>query len=144
MNRDSGIRAYVSAIVLTSIGVGMVAWVGRIPFPGVWPMVVLLVVAFLLQISATDSRGGDAEGSLSFIVHLSGGILFGAFWGGLVAAISTASSQGFARRQFIKAVFNVAQRTLSLTAAVITYRLLGGSLPPSYLIPGAAVSPPQI
>jgi HD-GYP domain-containing protein (c-di-GMP phosphodiesterase class II) len=94
--------------------------------------------AFLLQISATTLRGGDAEGSLSFIVHLAGGVLFGPFWGGLVAATSTALSQAVARREIIKAVFNISQRTLSLASAILAYRLLGGSTPPEYLLPGVA------
>ena len=120
---------------MVATGVMVLAWNYRAPFPGIWPSVVLLLVAFLLQISATETRGGDAEGSISFILHLAGGLLFGAFWGGLVAAVSTAFSQAVARRELLKAVFNVCQRALSLATSILVYRILGGSLPPSYLLP---------
>lgn len=138
MSNSTKINSYVALVAATSTGIMAVAWADHAPFPGAWPSLVLLLVAFLLQISPTNIRGGDAEGSLSFIVHLAGGLLFGAFWGGLVAAISTAFSQAVARREPIKAVFNVCQRTLSLATAVLVYQLLGGSIPPSYLVPGAS------
>lgn len=133
------IQAYVGLVALAAIAMMWIAWAEHAQFPGVWPSLVLLVVAFLLQISATTVRGGDAEGSLSFIVHLSGGILFGAFWGGLVAAVSTGFSQAVARRQPIKAIFNISQRTLALAAAILFYSLLGGSVPPKFLTPGTAL-----
>src|ERR1041385_7972524 len=118
------IQTYVAAVVLAATALMMFAWGQRTAFPGVWPSVVLLVIGFLLQVSATTARGGGAEGSLSFIVHQAGGVLFGPFWGGLVAAVSTAFSQAVARREVIKALFNVSQRTLSLVVAILTYRAL--------------------
>ncbi len=131
------INSYVALVAGAAIGLMAIAWTNHAPFPGIWPSLVLLLVAFLLQISPTIIRGGDAEGSISFIVHLAGGLLFGAFWGGFVAATSTALSQTVARRTPIKALFNVCQRTLALVSAILIYQLLGGSVPPSYLVPGA-------
>jgi putative nucleotidyltransferase with HDIG domain len=113
------------------------AWRQDSLFPGIWPSLILLLVAFLLGVSATTVRGGGAKGSLSFIVHITGGILFGAFWGGGLAAVATALDEIVARREPIKALFNIAQRTLSLACAVLVYRLLGGTLPPAFLSPGA-------
>ncbi len=136
MKNAQRITGYVASVAVFAIGVMMIAWRQHATFPGIWPSMVLLLVAFLLQNSATTVRGGDAKGSLSFIVHLAGGVLFGAFWGGWLAAISTALSQVVARREPIKALFNVSQRTLSLASAICIYRLLGGSLPPVYLVPG--------
>lgn len=138
------IRAYVTLVAVLSIVVMAWAWQGHQVFPGVWPSLVLLLVAFLLQISATTVRGGDAKGSLSFIAHLAGGILFGAFWGGAIAALSTAFSQTVARREPIKALFNVSQRTFSLVSAVLVYVLLGGHIPPTYLLRGASWIPQDV
>ena len=138
MNQARKIRTYVSVVALTAAMSMVLAWLYRPAFPGTWPTVVLLLVAFLLQVSARTARGGDAEGSISFIVHQAGGILFGALWGGSIAAVSTALSQSVVRREPIKAVFNVSQRTLSLVAAVFCYQLLGGTIPPDYLLPGSA------
>jgi HD-GYP domain-containing protein (c-di-GMP phosphodiesterase class II) len=44
----------------------------------------------------------------------------------------------------MKAVFNVAQHTFSVTAAVVVYKLLGGTVPPQYLIPGATLVPADV
>ncbi|HEV8600164.1 MAG TPA: HD-GYP domain-containing protein [Gemmatimonadales bacterium] len=141
MNSTRRINVYVTFVVALAIATMAAAWQQHLPFPGIWPSSVLLLVAFLLQISATTVRGGDAKGSLSFIVHLAGGILFGAFWGGALAAVSTAFSQAVARREPIKVVFNVSQRTLSLASAILVYGLLGGALSPAYLTPGGAWIP---
>jgi len=138
-SRPSKITAYVMAVTAVALIIMAVAWGQRTAFPGVWPTLVLLVVAFLLQVAPTIARGGGAEGSLSFIVHQAAGILFGPFWGGGVAAVSSTVSQFVARREPLKALFNISQRTFSLVVAVLVYRLLGGSIPPAYLIPGAEV-----
>lgn len=144
MSRSHKINTYVAGVVVTAIALTGYAWHERSAFPGVWPSLVLLLVAFLLQVSATTARGGSAEGSLSFIVHQAAGVLFGPFWGGLVAAGSTAFSQAVARRAPIKALFNVSQRTLSLVVAVLCYKILGGTTPPNYLIPGATWVPGEV
>lgn len=141
MPRFGKINAYVFGVVVTAIALMALAATKGTAFPGIWPSLVLLTVAFLLQVSATATRGGDAEGSLSFIVHQASGLLFGPFWGGLIAAVSTAFSQVMARREPIKAVFNVSQRTASLVLAVLIYKALGGSTPPKYLLPGAHLDP---
>ena len=122
----------------------MLAAAQRAPYPGFWPILVLFAVAFLLQVSATVSRGGDAEGSLSFIIHISSGVLFGAFWGGAITAVSTALGQLAGRKEPLKAAFNTAQRTLAITGAILCYQLLGGSIPPSYLMPGSQLAPSAI
>ena len=139
MNQSQKINAYVIAVAGAAILSMTYGWVVKSAFPGYWPSLVLLLVAFLLQVSATTSRGGHAEGSLSFIVHQAAGILFGPLWGGAIAGISTAMSQTASRREPIKAAFNVSQRILSLVAAVFAYKLLGGSIPPKYLLPGASL-----
>jgi HD superfamily phosphohydrolase YqeK len=141
MSTDRRIRLYVVLVAALAAVAMVLAWKHRSPFPGAWPTFVLLLVGFLLQVSATHVRGGggDAKGSVSFIVDLAGGVLFGAFWGGAMAAISTGLGQIAARREPIKAFFNVGQRTLCMTSGVLVYQMAGGSLPPSYLLPGATV-----
>jgi HD-GYP domain-containing protein (c-di-GMP phosphodiesterase class II) len=138
------INLYVAGVALSAMTLMGYAWYQGAAFPGVWPSLVLLIVAFLLQVSATTARGGDAEGSLSFIVHQAAGILFGPLWGGITAAVSTAFSQAVARREPLKAVFNVSQRTLSLVVAVFTYTTMGGSIPPRYLLPGGVWVPGEV
>lgn len=109
-------------------------WPLRGDFPGFWGIGVLLVVAFLLQITATDSRGGNAEGSLSFIVHLAAAVLFGAVWGAVVAGLSTLLSQRLLKRPAIKAAFNISQRMIATIAATLVFGALGGSTPPEVLV----------
>lgn len=142
--RLNRIYLYVGAVTLTAAALLAYGWASTSTFPGFWPISVLLVVAILLQIQPIISRGGDAEGSLSFIVHQAAGILFGPLWGGVVAAVSTAISQGATPRENLKRVFNVSQRTLSLVASVLLYQILGGSIPPTYLLPGATLVPSQV
>jgi HD-GYP domain-containing protein (c-di-GMP phosphodiesterase class II) len=115
-------------------------WPARGDFPGVWGIGVLLVVAFLLQVTATDSRGGNAEGSLSFIVHLSAALLFGVVWGAIVAGLSTVLSQVLLKRPAIKAAFNISQRMIATLAATLVFGALGGSTPPLVLTPGAQIT----
>lgn len=139
MKRPNRIHLYVTGTALAAALGLLASWPTRVDFPGPWGIGVLLFVAFLLQISATDSRGGGAEGSLSFIVHLAAGVLFGGFWGAVVAGVSTLLSQVGRRRETMKVVFNVAQRVASTTAAMIVFGWLGGTVPPDVLIPGNAV-----
>ncbi|MGE0439109.1 MAG: HD-GYP domain-containing protein [Gemmatimonadales bacterium] len=133
------IKLFVGATAFGAAAWLVLAWTGSGPLPGFWGIGVLLLVAFLLQITATISRGGAAEGSLSFIIHLSAGLLFGGFWGGLVAGVSTLLSQVQLRREPLKATFNIAQRVLAVLVAMKVFTLLGGGSPPALLVPGVVV-----
>jgi HD-GYP domain-containing protein (c-di-GMP phosphodiesterase class II) len=133
MAKGPPIRAYVIAVVVTAFAVTAGSWFLRGSYPGAWGIGVLVAAGFLLEISATNLRGGDAVGSLSFVVHISAGILFGPFWGIAVAASSTGLGQLHGRRAALKATFNIAQRTIALGAATWVYSALGGRLPPAFL-----------
>jgi len=135
------IRLYVSIVVLAAIGAGVVSWFYRGPYPGVWGLAVLVAAGFLLEISASTLRGGnDAVGSLSFVTDISAGILFGPFWGAIVAAGSLSLGQLTNKRPLLKMAFNVAQRAFCLALFVWVYQLLGGTLPPSFLINTSAIT----
>jgi HD-GYP domain-containing protein (c-di-GMP phosphodiesterase class II) len=126
------VRGYVAAVSLLSVCMFALLWTERPPSPGVWELSSFVLVAFLLDQSSNRLKVG-AIGSTSFIIHLAAGILFGGAWGALVAAASTALNMLAGGTEPLKLTFNVAQRALSVTAAVGLYSALGGSLPPSYL-----------
>ncbi len=89
-------------------------------------------MAFLVEQSSTELKVA-ARGSTSFVMHMSAGLLFGGFWGGVIAATSTALGQLAIGKSPSKFVFNVSQRAVSVLLAVMVYRLLGGGLPPAYM-----------
>jgi hypothetical protein len=126
------VRAYVAAVAFVSAAMLVLAWEERSAFPGVWELTSFVLVAFLLDQSSNRLKVG-ATGSTSFIIHIAAGVLFSGAWGGVVAAASTTLNMLAAGTSPVKLVFNVAQRALSVTAAVSLYSALGGSLPPSYL-----------
>jgi hypothetical protein len=138
MRQPSKIFLYVALVTLTALVVGVLAWDVRSPFPGFWALGSFILVAFLLDQSWTRLKV-EATGSTSFVIHVAAGVLFGGFWGGVVAAIPTALSQLAAGTDRLKLVFNPAQRALSVMVALLVYRLLGGGMPPAYLQMAGAV-----
>ena len=127
------VRSYVAAIALVSLASLVAAWFNRGAYPGAWGIVVLITAGFLLEISATALRSGNAHGSLSFVTDLSAGILFGPFWGAVVAGSFMSVTQVYARRPAVKGIFNVVQRILCLEVFLLIYTLLGGESPPAFL-----------
>jgi HD-GYP domain-containing protein (c-di-GMP phosphodiesterase class II) len=128
-------RAVPSFVFMVSGGAALAlasAWPTASSFPGWWPAVTLIAVAFVLDNFQTDLRIA-AKGSISFIIHLAGCLLFGGFWGGIFAGAGTLIRQIMLRRQPLKASFNVAQRVLAVTVAAAIYEWLGGGLRPAYL-----------
>ena len=106
-----------------------IAWVVHPPYPGWWGLFVLILVGFLLEVSSTRLRGGGAEGSISFVVHLSSFALFGPFWAASVATVSTMASQLAGKRPPTRIVFNTGQRVLSILLAGAIYATVGGRTP---------------
>lgn len=135
MSKPLSIQSYVTAVVVAAVAVAASSWLVRGDFPGGWGIGVLIAAGAMLEMSATHLRGGgDASGSLSFVVHISAGILFGPFWGGVVVASSIGFGQIYGRRPAVKAAFNIAQSTLALVTSVWIYQILGGGLPPKFLM----------
>jgi HD-GYP domain-containing protein (c-di-GMP phosphodiesterase class II) len=108
------------------------AWPSSGVFPGWWALCTFVFVAFVLESLHTDLRVA-AKGSTSFIMHLAGCLLFGAFWGGAIAGVATLVSQVMVGNQALKALFNVSQRVLAVIVAATLYAWLGGNFPPEYL-----------
>ncbi len=132
MARDIRIRLFVTSVAMASTISGLLVWEFRLPFPGWWPLATFVFVATLLESLNTQLRLA-AKGSTSFIMHMSAALLFGAWWGALVAAISTLLGEIARGNPPIKIVFNVSQRILAVSLASLAYQALGGQLPPSYL-----------
>lgn len=136
MLKPKAIDVLVGGLAFLAIALMAVAWQVREPYPGLVALLSVSAVAFMLDSSPTKLRVA-AAGSTSFVIHIAAGVLFGAFWGGLITASSHAAwqlYQGIARK---KVIFNAAQRCVAVTLAVLVYQiLLGGSVPPSYLTVG--------
>jgi hypothetical protein len=136
MRRLKAVDIYVLLVVIGAVITMTCAWYLRQPFPGVLALGSLIGVSFLLDRSPVELRI-SAQGSTSFVVHLSAGALFGGFWGGLIAAVAslaTSLSRGLALERVI---FNPAQRALSVAVGALVYQtVLGGSFPPSFLLVG--------
>jgi putative nucleotidyltransferase with HDIG domain len=125
-------RLYVAAVAAAALGLAVWAWQTRAPFPGWWALGAFLVVACALEGLSTQLRL-SAKGSTSFIIHMATALLFGAFWGALIAGVSTLLGE-FARESTpLKTLFNVAQRVVTVILSLAVYSVLGGSTPPSYL-----------
>jgi len=142
MKAPSVVQRYVTLVsILAAAGI-VLAWQletlsGFAP-PDFSGVVVLVLAGLLLEASSIRLRGGDADGSIAFVVHISAGVLFGGFWAIPVVVFSTALGQIAKRNPPIKIVFNVSQHVLAMLGAFTVYALLGGEVQPSYLTPGGA------
>ncbi len=139
MTRELRTRAFVGVVTLAAGGLAALAWTTSFGFPGWWAFGSFLLIAFVLETLNTQLRV-EAKGSTSFIMHLAAALLFGGFWSGLVAGISTLLGELARGNAALKVVFNVAQRIIAVVAAALAYAALGGELPPAYLTPGVTLS----
>ena len=140
MKAPSVVHRYVALVaVLSVLAIGlagqqeMLSGFAPPDFSGV---VVLVLAGLLLEASSIRLRGGDADGSIAFVVHISAGVLFGGFWAVPVVVFSTSLGQIAKRNPPIKILFNVCQHVLAMLAAFTVYALLGGEVQPAYLIAG--------
>jgi len=108
------------------------SWHTASPFPGYWELGSFVLIAIVLDQTSLPLRL-SASGSISFVMHMACAVLFGGYWGGLAAGVAVGVAQTWERVAPRKIAFNVGQRVLSVTAAVLVYRLLGGHFPPAYL-----------
>lgn len=124
---------YVAAIACLSIAVMWSAYAQGKPTPDYGALVAFWALALFLERTATALRF-KADGSVTFVVHLSSVLVFGAFWGGVLALTSTGVSEALYRRPLQKAVFNSFQKALSTAAAGTLYAGLGGRVPPASIL----------
>ncbi len=132
MRRPEKLHVLVFFVVALAAAMVLAAFPDRRPYPGGLPLGTFLVVAFLLDQTGNPLRV-EAVGSTSFIVHMAAGLVFGPFWGAVVAGVSTVATQVVRNRPAIKMVFNAGQRTLCVSLGLFVYQALGGQVPPSYL-----------
>lgn len=97
-------------------------------YPGMWALATFILVAFLLERSGSDLRF-ETKGSTSFVVHLAGGMLFGGFWGAIIAGASTILSQLDQKKTAIKILFNTSQRVVAVAGAFAAIELVGARTP---------------
>jgi hypothetical protein len=139
MTRETRTHLFVVAVTATAAALGAVAWHSSFSFPGWWAFGSFLLIAFILETLNTQLRV-EARGSTSFIMHIAAALLFGGFWSGLIAGISTILGELARGAQPIKILFNVSQRMIAVVAAALVYTTLGGEFPPAYLTPGVTLS----
>jgi hypothetical protein len=143
MSRQTKLYLFVAFIAAASCISGAAVWSVREPFPGWWPIATFLFVATLLE-SVQNRLRIAAKGSTSFISHMACALLFGGWWGALIAAGSSLLDELGRGSTGIKLVFNIAQRALAVSLAAVVYRALGGELPPSYLENFATLASPAV
>src|SRR5262249_2422639 len=138
------INTYVRLTAVFSAAAMVIAGLQAPAFPGGWGIGALAGLVFVLEVSSTTLRGGDAKGSLAFFAELSTGILFGGFWGGVLTGVSAFAAHKYSKRPTIRAAFNAFQKAFSVILAVAVYQFLGGTIPPSFLQSGHAVVADQL
>jgi HD domain len=143
MARERHIQLFVGSVALLACAAGIAVWRESLPFPGWWPLATFVFVASLLESVNTQLRLA-AKGSTSFIMHMATALLFGGWWGALVAAVGTLVGEIVRNNAPIKLTFNVAQRILAVALAALVYQGLGGQLPPTYLVGGNGLASPVV
>jgi putative nucleotidyltransferase with HDIG domain len=101
-----------------------VSWVGIAAFAG---------LGLGLQIAQLRLPVGPVQGSISFIVYIGAGLVFGPTWAALITGLSIGVSQVVARKPGLTAVFNVSQHVVAISVGTGVYLLLSGPVPPSPL-----------
>src|SRR6476620_12804227 len=127
MNREQRTHLVVASVTAAGLCLAYLARASSPEFPGWWAFGSFVIIAFVLETLNTQLRV-QAKGSTSFIMHIAAGLLFGAFWSGLVAGFSTFLGDLARGSKPIKVVFNVSQRIVSVVAAATIYSRLGGQL----------------
>lgn len=141
MSFNRSVSTYVAFMVIAAVA--MLGYTSTLAPPPItaWALFSLVLVGFLLEISGTRSVQGGVGGSLVFVFHLAIGLVLGGMWGGLAAGVVKALSQAYQRTNVIKAIFNTAERVLSVTLTFSVYHWLGGQNPPLFLSPVTPAGP---
>lgn len=132
---NRSVRKYVAGTGVAALLVLAGSFTLPSPPLDLWSLFTLLLVGCLLEISRTQNKSGDLTGSLVFVFHLAVGLILGGFWGAIAAGLAKAISHLFQRTELIKALFNVSERVVSVGLTFMVYFSLGGTHPPTFLIP---------
>ena len=106
MKSSTKLYLFVPFVAFAAVSATAISWYGRLPSPGVWEIAGFVAVSFLLDQTSNPLRIA-ATGSISFVIHMAAGILFGGFWGGVISGISTGIDQVVRQQPVIKLIFNV-------------------------------------
>jgi len=135
MTIDRAVRIYVSGVAIAAVAVLVVTRALPAVSVDAWGIGIFLLVGCLLELSRTTSKSGGVTGSLVFVFHLAVGLVLGAFWGAVTAAIAKLISQLYERNDGLKLAFNVSERAVSVGLTFIVYYFLRGQHPPPFLLP---------
>jgi len=131
----TAVRLYVGVVVaLAAAGIVLaflldpfavdqleLSWIGLAAFVG---------LGLSLQFAELKLAVGTVHSSISFIIYIGSGLLFGPVWAALVTAVSVGGAQIAGRKPMLKIVFNIAQHVVAIVAGSAVYILLGGPVPP--------------
>jgi HD superfamily phosphohydrolase YqeK len=140
MSFNRAVRFYVAGI---GLGAGIVlATTQALPRAETnwWALFSFLAVGCVLEVSRTHNKAGGLTGSLVFVFHLAVGLVLGPFWGASAAGAAKAIAELYDRNPPLKLGFNVAERIVSVGLTFTVYRFLGGTNPPTFLLP-AGIGP---
>lgn len=140
---NRAVKAYVILMVTLAVAIIAVTSGMRQPPTDNWALFSLAFVGILLEVSGTRSHRGGVGGSLVFVFHLAVGLILGAFYGALTAGFVKLVSQIYQRTNPVKAVFNIAERVVSVGLTFSVYYVLGGKHTPAFLAP-PGVGPPVV
>lgn len=136
MPYNRAVRIFVAGMVATAIGLIVLTGTFERSAPNMWALFSLALVGCLLEVSGTRNTRGGVAGSLVFVFHLAIGLILGAFYGALTAGFVKVVAQLYQKTTPFKAVFNIAERVVSVALTFTVYHLLSGKHPPSFLLPG--------
>jgi putative nucleotidyltransferase with HDIG domain len=122
------VYSLVAVVTILAGACLLLGWHDRVPYPGMWALASFTLVAFLLERSGSTLRF-EARGSTSFVIHMAAGILFGGFWGALIAGASTVLGELDQKKTPIKLLFNTAQRVVAVGGGFLLIGLLGAQVP---------------
>ncbi len=138
---NRAVRIYVTGVVLAAMLLLVATYGVARPATDWWALVSFLAVGGVLEASRTHNKAGGLKGSLGFILNLAVGLILGGFWGAVVAGAAKAIAEIYDRNPPLKLAFNVSERVVSVGLTFTAFHLLGGTNPPTFLLPHDAAAP---
>ena len=127
-SRRLAIYAYVAVVCVAALAALRNAWLFGVPVVPLVTLASLWGLALALELGSV-SLAHKARGSVGFIIHIAVAIMFGPVWAAAGVAVVSLTSDLAAKKEWIRVVFNVAQRVLGIVVATQVYVLLGGDIP---------------